>query len=41
MCLAARAACIVQVANVPLVEAVLVDLACAVNIALVALERDE
>ena len=41
MCLASRAACIVKVADVPLVEAVLVDLACTVNIALVALEWNE
>ena len=41
MRLAARAASIFQVADVPLVEAVLVDVACAVAIALVALERDE
>ena len=39
--LATRAACILQVADEPLVEAVLVDLACAVGVAFVALKRDE
>ena len=41
MGLATRAAGIVQVADVPLVNTVLVDLACAVGIALVALERNK
>ena len=39
--LATRTACILQVADEPLVEAVLVDLACAVGVAFVALKRDE